>query len=530
MGIMRDCLLIQELGLMTGFLGAEASIAADDVIFLKRLAIDDVTERYVSWLNDPDVNAFLECRHSRHTLESTRDFVVAAGSPDSDQRLYGIYLRANTKHIGNIKLGPINSIHKHGTVGLLIGDPAEWGKGYGSRAIMLLTDYALNQLNLVSLNAGCYSENIGSYKSFLKAGWKLAGKLKSYWIDSKGNRTDELILTISKPQSIKLPDTGGITLIGGGVVMVAVAKNLRSLGHSVAVVLSPRHNQDSVREALTKLHCSTVITENINTDRQSMALLKQFSRICICFGPAWIFADEILEIYGGRIFNFNGIPIPDYLGGAHFTWQILNRSKKGGAYIQQISKSVDRGLVAEYVNFSLPEDCKTPLDYERFNHQKAISFLGDFIETHLVHGHPIDFSLQQPDWEEHTYFPRLSTISCAWIDWNWDGQQIEDFCNAFSDPYPGARSFINENVMIIKKAKFICGPYYHPYCYGLLINKFGKRVKIAVKGGILEAVIACNESEESKGGFSRGDRFVTPALKLEEARARIRYNSTGAVG
>ena len=462
-----------------------------------------------------------------HTLESTRDYVDSLSSLDSVEMLYGIFLRANKKHIGNIKLGPINTIHNHGIVGLLIGDPAEWGKGYGSRAIKLITDYSFNQLGLVSLNAGCYSENIGSYKSFLKAGWSRAGELKSHWVDSTGKRTDELILTIHKPQAIDLPETGGVTLIGGGAVMVAVAEKLRKLGHSVVVVLSPRHNQDTIREFLVDLGCSIVITSNLNTDKQSLSVLSQFNRICICFGPAWIFAEEVLEIYQGRIFNFNGIPIPDYLGGAHFTWQILNCSKEGGAYIQQITSAVDRGLVVQHCNYSLPDDCKTPLDYESFNNQRAILFLGEFIEKHLVNGASIEFSLQQPDWDKHTYFPRLSTTSCAWIDWDWDGRHIKDFCNAFSDPYPGARSFINRKVIAIKKAEFFPGPYFHPYCYGLIINKIGRRAKIAVEGGVLEAVLVCPGSEGLNDGFAVGDRFVTPAVKLEEARTRIRFTGTG---
>ena len=44
-------------------------------IYLRRLTEDDVTEKYVSWLNDPEINQYLESRFSVHTIEETRSFI-----------------------------------------------------------------------------------------------------------------------------------------------------------------------------------------------------------------------------------------------------------------------------------------------------------------------------------------------------------------------------------------------------------------------------------------------------------------------
>ena len=32
-----------------------------------------------------------------------------------------------------------------------------------------------------------------------------------------------------------------------------------------------------------------------------------------------------------------------YMGGAHYTWQILNKNKEGGVFLQKISKKLDCG-------------------------------------------------------------------------------------------------------------------------------------------------------------------------------------------
>ena len=51
-------------------------------------------------------------------------------------------------HIGNIKLGDINWIHRFSELGIMIGDKRYWGKGYGEEACKLVLAYAFDRLNL----------------------------------------------------------------------------------------------------------------------------------------------------------------------------------------------------------------------------------------------------------------------------------------------------------------------------------------------------------------------------------------------
>ena len=44
-------------------------------IFLRPLEKADCTNLYVSWLNDPEVNRYLETRHTPQTLETVEAFV-----------------------------------------------------------------------------------------------------------------------------------------------------------------------------------------------------------------------------------------------------------------------------------------------------------------------------------------------------------------------------------------------------------------------------------------------------------------------
>lgn len=141
-----------------------------------------VGEKYVSWLNDPEINAYLEGRFVTHTEESTREFV--RGCLENPNTLFlGIRSRADDgSHVGNIKIAPIDRQHGLGEVGVLIGDRLAWGKGIGSEAISAISRIAKNQLSLRKLTAGCYASNIGSVKAFAKAGFEIEAERRDHFI------------------------------------------------------------------------------------------------------------------------------------------------------------------------------------------------------------------------------------------------------------------------------------------------------------------------------------------------------------
>jgi len=147
---------------------------ATENLFLKELGVSDVSDGYVSWLNDPEINKYLESRLIEHTLESTMNFVKETAEKNSSI-LFGIFKQENMKHIGNIKLGSIDSYHKRAVAGLFIGDKKEWGKGFATEVIRSITKFGFDELGIVKISAACYESNIGSKRAFEKAGYKIEG-------------------------------------------------------------------------------------------------------------------------------------------------------------------------------------------------------------------------------------------------------------------------------------------------------------------------------------------------------------------
>ncbi|MCA6436351.1 MAG: GNAT family N-acetyltransferase [Bacteroidetes bacterium] len=164
-------------------------------IYLRPIVEGDATQEYVDWLNDKAINQYLESRFVLATIQNVKKFIADTNS-NSANYFFAICLNSNKKHIGNIKLGPINNYHKRGDIGLMIGDKERWGKGYATQAIGLVADFGLNELQLNKVTAGCYSNNKASEQSFLKNGFIIEGRFKNHFIDANGVWVD--LISLSK--------------------------------------------------------------------------------------------------------------------------------------------------------------------------------------------------------------------------------------------------------------------------------------------------------------------------------------------
>jgi len=153
-------------------------------VYLRPMRPAAANEIYLGWLHDREVTRYMEVRFQVHTLESLRAYVQTM-SADPANLLLAIVLKSSDRHIGNIKLGPINPFHRSGDIGLFIGEKECWGKGYATEAIGLLAEYAFKKLKLHKLTAGCYANNPGSAHAFEKAGFTVEAIRRSHYFCEK---------------------------------------------------------------------------------------------------------------------------------------------------------------------------------------------------------------------------------------------------------------------------------------------------------------------------------------------------------
>lgn len=159
------------------------------------LEVDDVGAGYVDWLNDPQLNRFLESRFAQHTLESTRAFVAGCREAASSL-LLGVRCEwLGTEHVGNIKI-EVNKHHGLGEIGILIGNKQVHGRGVATHAIKAMAGIARVELGLRKLSAGCYASNKGSERAFVKAGFVVEGIRPGHFL-LDGHAEDLVLLGMS---------------------------------------------------------------------------------------------------------------------------------------------------------------------------------------------------------------------------------------------------------------------------------------------------------------------------------------------
>lgn len=167
-------------------------------IYLRNVVADDVNEAYCRWMNDPTTNRFLESRFYPHFIETLREYVVNKQA-DNLNAFFAICLKDGNRHIGNIKLGPIDPNHHLADIGILIGEKDCWGKGYASEAIGLVVGYAFDTLGLHKVTAGCYAPNKGAIRAFEKVGFIQEGVRMAHCF-FEGEYVDDVLLGLVRPK------------------------------------------------------------------------------------------------------------------------------------------------------------------------------------------------------------------------------------------------------------------------------------------------------------------------------------------
>jgi RimJ/RimL family protein N-acetyltransferase len=134
-------------------------------------------EEYLRWINAAESTRFLETGRFPTDRKQLQLYVEDA-QRHKDTLLLKITIKQTRHYIGNIKLGPIDWIHRRGSLGVLIGEPAARGQGYGREAVALLVQHAFAELGLHKITAGAYADHTASLQLFRSLGFQEEGRLR----------------------------------------------------------------------------------------------------------------------------------------------------------------------------------------------------------------------------------------------------------------------------------------------------------------------------------------------------------------
>ncbi|MEN3795139.1 GNAT family N-acetyltransferase [Aeromonas caviae] len=157
--------------------GQESSIT------IRNMIISDITETYCDWLNDNEVNHYLESRFTKWDINSLLKYYH---DKSGVELLLAIIDNNSGAHIGNVKVSSIDKHHRRADIGIIIGDKKFWGKGIATEAIELVTNYCFSTLQLHKVTAGAYAENKASINAFMKNGFLIEGERREHYITEAG--------------------------------------------------------------------------------------------------------------------------------------------------------------------------------------------------------------------------------------------------------------------------------------------------------------------------------------------------------
>lgn len=145
-------------------------------VILRPLRTED-TDLLVNWRNNPLILAtVLDPR----PITAEQHLAWYNHLIQNDHHLeFIIELKENGKPIGRIGLNDVDYRNQKAEYSISLGDPTEWGKGYGVDASYLLLDFGFEELNLQKIYLKVFAENHRAVKLYDKIGFELEGTLRN---------------------------------------------------------------------------------------------------------------------------------------------------------------------------------------------------------------------------------------------------------------------------------------------------------------------------------------------------------------
>jgi len=320
-----------------------------------------------------------------------------------------------------------------------------------------------------------------------------------------------------------------IVFFGGGELLISIIDALHRFKYDkIFIYTSKRHVNEKVRSNkrlknfLIKKKCNFIVKNELKIS-EIKARFNFKKIICISVGSPWLFNSNFIKKLKYNIYNIHGSDLPVGRGGGGFTWQILQEGFFGYISIHQLSSGIDKGNIIFKEKFNR-KNCKSPLEFQKIYIKKAtilfMKFFKKIIKNKKIMG-------KKQNEKISTYWPRLNTQLHGWINWDWNAEEIYKFIKAFSDPYLGAHTTINNKIVYVKECELEKTKKFHPFQSGLVYRKDKKNLFISAKNGslLVKKIFDKNGNSIQKNFIKLGDRFFTPNKKLEEAKKkRIFYN------
>jgi len=175
------------------------SIIEGDNLILEKFSDKFLTQEYLDWVKEPKMNIIHS--HPTMTMEELRNYCYKLMNSKKDY-LFAIVVKDNNKHIGNVRLGPIDVYARTCRFGFIIGDTAYHGRGIGTEIVRVCVDFCFSKLNIHKIHLGVWDYNKATIRVYEKNNFITEKVLPSYTYE--GNCYSDLrMMELTNPNNKK---------------------------------------------------------------------------------------------------------------------------------------------------------------------------------------------------------------------------------------------------------------------------------------------------------------------------------------
>jgi RimJ/RimL family protein N-acetyltransferase len=147
-------------------------LARQDLVYLRK------------WLEDAEIRGLIGEVASMSKGESEKFLEKVRG--DTERAWFMVVVKENNKVIGEAGLLRMDRAWRTTDISVIIWEREEWGKGYGTQAVLLLLDHAFRHLDFHRAAVGVVGFNKRALRFWEKVGFRQEGVQRDgYYYDGK---------------------------------------------------------------------------------------------------------------------------------------------------------------------------------------------------------------------------------------------------------------------------------------------------------------------------------------------------------
>jgi diamine N-acetyltransferase len=154
-----------------------APFLVGDKVYLRAAERGDAAQ-IAAWFGRAEVRR--GTRQYRPRTVPAQEQFLEQGTSSPEHIIFAVALREDDRLVGLCGLHKIDPRSHNAELGMMIGDPADWGRGLGREAARLIVAYGFDTANLHRIWLEVYEDNDAARKIYERLGFLLEGTLREH--------------------------------------------------------------------------------------------------------------------------------------------------------------------------------------------------------------------------------------------------------------------------------------------------------------------------------------------------------------